>query len=143
MSQAPYKLTSSVTERVFAAAGVMALSAGAFAINYFNPSTNGFFPVCPLFKLTGFYCPGCGMTRGFHALFHGDILTALHFNALLPIWTALIVYLVLAMALIAIRGRGLSMKPFHPAVLWSFLAVTLVFGIVRNLPFFPFSVLAP
>src|SRR3954464_9241551 len=127
-------------ERSLAAGGVAAFLAGAAALWYFDPTTAGFFPVCPLYSMTGFACPGCGLTRGFHALFHGDVLTALDFNALIPIWTLVFGYLFLSFVLTAIRGRGLSWKFLTPSILFGFLIVLLTFGVLRNLPYYPFSI---
>src|SRR5918993_280777 len=79
-------------ERLFAAAGAAAIMSGSAAVWYFDPKAAGFFPVCPLYSLTGLACPGCGLTRGFHALFHGDVLTALDYNALLPFFAILIAF---------------------------------------------------
>ena len=134
---------SSTLERIFAGTGVLIIGAGASLIAYFNPTTAGFFPVCPLFKLTGILCPGCGLTRGFHALFHGDVLTALHFNALLPVFAFLIGFLLVSLVLIVVRGRGLSWKIFPPASLYGFLILAAAFFVLRNLPFYPFTLLAP
>ena len=136
-------LTASTTERILAAAGVLAVGGASFFVWLFNPTTQGFFPVCPLFKLTGWACPGCGLTRGFHALFHGDVLTALGFNAMLPVYAVFFGYLLLAMLLIALRGRGISLNFLHPKIIWGFLIVSLVFAVVRNLPFYPFTLLYP
>ena len=133
---------SSNIERILAAAGILAAAIGAFVLRYFNPITAGFFPVCPLYAMTGIACPGCGLTRGFHALFHGDVLTALHFNALLPVYAFIIGYSFLSMFLVAMRGRGLSFRVFSPFVLWGFLVVSIIFALVRNLPFYPFNLLA-
>lgn len=137
------KISASTLERVLAASGVLAGTAGVFVVSYFNPVTAGFFPICPLYKLTGFSCPGCGMTRGFHALFHGDVLTALGYNALIPIFVFVGAYLMISLSLTAARGRGLSWQIFKPGLLYGFLVMMLVFGIVRNLPFYPFNILAP
>jgi hypothetical protein len=135
-------IKSSIIERVLASAGILAATTGAFAISYFNPTTAGFFPACPFHELTGLNCPGCGLTRGFHALFHGDILTALHFNALLPVYFLFFVYLFASLASIAFRGRGLTLQPLSPRAVYGFLALTLVFAVIRNLPFYPFNLLA-
>ena len=135
--------TFSVVERILAAAGIAAAAAGAFVVGYFNPTTAGFFPVCPLYATTGLSCPGCGLTRGFHALFHGDILGALGFNALIPVYVFLFGYVALTLVLIVFRGRGLSTKVFHPKFVYGFLIFSLVFGVVRNFPFYPFTILAP
>jgi hypothetical protein len=134
---------SSLTERAFAAAGVAAASCGAAFVAYFDPSQAGFFPVCPLYTLTGIACPGCGMTRGFHALFHGDILTSLDYNALIPLYSVVFGYFFVSMFLTAARGSGLPLKLFGGKFLWGIVAVSVVFAVVRNLPFYPFSVLYP
>jgi hypothetical protein len=134
---------SPAVERLSAAAGVAAMAGGSGLVAYFDPTLNTFFPVCPLYSLTGFACPGCGLTRGFHALFHGDVLTALDFNALIPIWAVIFAYVAVSLTLLAVRGRGLPMWPTWPRVLWSFLIVLLVFGFVRNIPVYPFTILFP
>lgn len=135
------KKTSTVN-RISAAGGVFLVSGLIVTVGYFNPVTASFFPQCPLHSLTGLNCPGCGLTRGFHALFHGDILTALHFNALLPVYALIFGYLFLGMILVAVRGRGLPLSGFPPYLLWTFLVLSVIFGIVRNLPFYPFNLLA-
>ncbi len=133
----------SIIERVLATSGIAATTTGVFVVSYFNPTTAGFFPVCPLHATTGLNCPGCGLTRGFHALFHGDVFGALHFNALLPVYLLVGIYLFVSLGLIVVRGRGLSFNVFKPQLLWGFLIVLIVFGIVRNLPFSPFTLLSP
>src|SRR4051794_13866197 len=97
---------SPAVERITAAAGVTVAAAAAAVGAYYDPSQVNFFPVCPLFRLTGYACPGCGLTRGFHALFHGDVLTAMDFNALIPVWTVVFGYVWISLLLLAIRGRG-------------------------------------
>ena len=39
------------------------------------------FYACPFHKLTGYDCPGCGMTRACMAILHGDFLLSFRFNA--------------------------------------------------------------
>ncbi|HXG85063.1 MAG TPA: DUF2752 domain-containing protein [Pyrinomonadaceae bacterium] len=136
-------IKSSSIERVLAGFGIAAAAAGAFVVSRFNPATAGFFPVCPLYQLTGLSCPGCGLTRGFHALFGGDILGALHFNALLPVYFFVFAYLLASMFSVAVRGRGISLNIFRPNWIWSFLIIALVFGVARNFPAYPFTLLVP
>jgi hypothetical protein len=130
-------------ERIFAGAAVLAMGAAAGIVWLVNPSNVSFLPVCPLFKLTGLACPGCGLTRGFHALMHGDFLTAMQFNALIPVWALVFGYLFLSLALFALRGRALPLRSPGPVVLGLIVAGLLAFGIVRNLPYYPFSLLYP
>lgn len=130
-------------ERFAAAAGVIAMAGGSSAVWAFDPATTHLLPVCPLYAMTGFACPGCGLTRGFHALFHGDLLTALDFNALIPVWTIIFGYLFVSLVLTSVRGRGLPWKFVTPPMLIGFLMLLIVFGVLRNLPFYPFTVLFP
>jgi hypothetical protein len=134
---------SSPAGRVLAAAGLAAGAAAASVVAWFNPATTSIFPQCPLYAMTGLACPGCGLTRGFHALFHGDVLTALDFNALIPFYALFFGYLGLSLLSVAARGRGFSFKIFAPKVVYTFLIVSLAFAVVRNLPLYPFSVLYP
>ncbi|NLZ27424.1 MAG: DUF2752 domain-containing protein [Firmicutes bacterium] len=50
------------------------------------------FSVCIFKNLTGIECPGCGMTRAFSSLFHGDIIMATEHNKLVIIVFPLFCY---------------------------------------------------
>ncbi|MFF8730776.1 DUF2752 domain-containing protein [Streptomyces sp. NPDC015171] len=126
---------ASVPRRLAAPAGVLTAAAGAFAyVAAVDPNEPGHYPVCPLYRFTGLYCPGCGGLRGVHALVHGDLLAALRDNApgvaaclgFAVLWTVWVVR--------AARGRPLRIAP-GPAPLWTAGVLLLVFTIVRNLPF--------
>jgi hypothetical protein len=134
---------SAKAERLSAGGGAAFLVGGSALVAAFDPAMLPFLPVCPLLSLTGFACPGCGLTRGFHALFHGDVVTALDFNALILVWAAIFAYVVVSLTLLAIRGRGLPMWPTAPRFLWGFMIVLLAFGLLRNVPVYPLTVLFP
>lgn len=96
-----------------------------------------------MYRLTGFACPGCGLTRGFHALFHGDVSTALGYNALIPFYLLMFGFAALSLASIVVRGRGFMRLSDSPKILFAVLALLLTFGVLRNLPFYPFTLLYP
>ncbi|WP_225831312.1 DUF2752 domain-containing protein [Streptomyces sp. NK08204] len=124
-----------VWTRLAVPAGLLAAVAGAFAyVGTVDPDEPGHYPVCPLYRLTGLYCPGCGGLRGAHAFVHGDFLTALHDNALGAVAYPLLAVLWTAWVVRAVRGRPPRMDP-RPAHLWAVGALLLVFTVVRNLPF--------
>lgn len=131
------------TERVLAGASVMALGLGSGIVAYFTPGKASFFPGCPLLNITGFACPGCGLTRGFHELFRGHFLAALDFNALVPIYAFIFLFLAVLYTSIAIRGKGLRFTIISPTTIGIFLGVSTVFGVLRNIPIEPFKILFP
>lgn len=139
----PIQTLASKAERIAAASGVAAMSLGAFLTWYFDPTRASFLPSCPLRRTTGIACPGCGLTRGFHSLFHGDFAAALDFNALIPIFIVIFGYFYLSMLLVAVRGRSFPRWTLSLPVLWGFIALLIIFGVLRNLPFYPFNVLYP
>lgn len=138
-----FKFNGSVAERVFAGATCVGLSGVTFITGWFEPTSAGFFPACPLLKLTGIACPGCGSTRGMHALLHGDIVTALDYNVLLPFFLFFFGYLFISQFLVALRGRGFTYAIFSQKVIWGFFAFAMTFTLLRNLPWYPFNVLFP
>lgn len=101
---------------------------------FFDPAKHSFYPFCPLYRLTGLQCPGCGCLRAAHHLLHGEFAAAFHFNALLVV---LLPVIALWLALwLADRATGRdSFSPLrHRLWLWLLLGVVMAFGIGRNLP---------
>jgi hypothetical protein len=129
--------------RPLAALGVAAMGGAAAIGRFVDPSKSDLFPVCPLFTLSGFACPGCGLTRGFHALFHGDIIPAIDFNALIPVWALIFGWVFLSLLFTVVRGKGLPMWPTYPKFRWGFLTLLVGFGVLRNIPVWPFTILFP
>lgn len=134
---------ASTAGRISAAGGLALIGAASGIVWYFDPTKSNFFPVCPLYTLTGFACPGCGLTRGFHALFHGDLLTAVDYNALIPFFAAAFLFLIATLVSVAVRGKSLIKVSASPAYLFGTLVLLIVFGVLRNLPFYPFTFLYP
>jgi hypothetical protein len=67
-------------------AGVVFLGLSAmFATSaLWRPSDNGII-LCPFRAMTGYPCPGCGMTRAFSAIAHGEWWRAVRYNPLSPL----------------------------------------------------------
>lgn len=140
-------------------AGPLVVAGGALAatayVAFVDPNEPGHFPLCPLKEVTGLDCPGCGGLRAVHALLHGDLGTALDQNLF-------VVLVVLPLAVVMWVGWVLRSRPGRagPAAVpitappvpasgplraawqrWSpyaFLALMLIFTVVRNLPGVPF-----
>jgi hypothetical protein len=107
---------------------------GVGAILFFiDPMRMGIFPPCPLHRYTGLWCPGCGATRALHQLVHGHLAEAFRFNPLAILALPWVGYL-------ALRNDHPLLKPSWQ---WALLGVVVVFGVLRNIPVHPFTLLAP
>jgi len=115
--------------------GIGGIFATAVAVVVFavDPARVGLFPPCPLHHYTGLWCPGCGTTRALHQLLHGNVATAFRFNPLAISLLPVIGYLF-------VRGEEDVLKPVW---IWTLLGVVVAFGVLRNIPVYPFTLLAP
>ncbi len=105
-----------------------------------DPSTVNWLPKCPVHQLTGWHCPGCGITRAAHALLHGNVREALAKNPLVVLAGPCLAGYCLWMQ--RRDGRDWSTKVSARAI-FALLAVLVVFAVLRNLPGYPFELLAP
>ena len=125
---------------------LIGLAFGGFLYFYysFNPTQHSFFIPCPFKYTTGYDCPGCGSQRAIHQLLHLNIGAAFRLNPLL----------VLSLPLLII-GLGIKvwnylfettyrMKLFYSNVfVYGFFLTTILFWVFRNIPYYPFILLAP
>lgn len=129
-SRAPVAPTEGRKERAAALAGLGAAGAYLWAL---DPASDGVWPPCPSRMLLGIDCPGCGGLRGTHDLLHGDVLSALDHNVLLPA-TLAVLAVMLGMWMLPLVGR--PARRLHPPQ-WALVAAGVVvaaFTVLRNLP---------
>jgi len=91
-----------------------------------------FLPECTFYKTWHLYCPGCGGTRAIHAFFHLDLNGILRNNVFLFPYVLLLIAF-----LITPRWRSNRCMIIFVSILPFFFAV------LRNLPLYPFTLLAP
>ncbi len=121
------------------AIGLLA-AAGTAVLHVVDPNQPGHYPLCPLYALTGWYCPGCGALRAVHDLSVGDLAGAWAMNPLLVLSVPYFVAVWLASVQRAATGR--SRRWVAPGWLVLTLAIALtLFGVLRNVP--TLSFLAP
>ena len=102
----------------------------------------GFIP-CPFHLLTGLDCPGCGGTRALWSLLHLRVADALGYNAALTLlFPALALYAAGLGASYSLYGKDAVTPKLPAALLWAVLAGLFLFGALRNIPAYPFSLLA-
>ncbi len=115
----------------------------AFLFFYVNPSNVNFFPKCPLYVTTGIYCPGCGSQRATHQLLHLNILGVLQQNILYFFGVLLIGYHLIVTSLNLFFKKHIYNYLYHPKTPIIILIIVIVFWILRNIPYYPFNLLAP
>lgn len=121
---------------------LLALAAAALLLYSRGPS--GIPMPCLLHEFTGMHCAGCGMTRATHAALEGRVLEAFRFNPLGVILLPVAFLALIPEVLGWIRDRP---PKWRLAIGWrgSVALVALVIGytVLRNLPWMPFTLLAP
>lgn len=96
---------------------------------------------CPIWTLTGWYCPGCGVSRMCLRLLRLDFAGAFRANRLLFVCLPLILGLLLDRAVRYIRAGERGTPRWEERTWLALAGLFLVYGVVRNLP--AFSFLAP
>lgn len=126
----------------------LGFAAGIFFVWQNPPTDDSYYPKCTLHQHTGLHCPGCGLTRSVWISLHGDFEQALAYNILAPILIPILGYGIL-------RGIGSNLFPARATVepktsnrFWRWFPAVLagllvVFGILRNIPVYPLTLLAP
>ncbi len=118
--------------------------AGLAAVVAFGDSSGSglHLPACPLYEMTGLWCPGCGMTRATNAVLRADFAAAFGFNLFFPLFLGAIV-----VGWFAWLRRCLGRAPliaFSRMPMWipiTLGASLILFGVIRNVP--GFEALAP
>lgn len=109
----------------------------------YPPETVSFLPKCVFHEYTGLHCPGCGGTRAVHRLMHGDFAAAIHMNAL-AVFLLPLILLRLAWQYVVSKRRDMPTQlkvPYY--VDWIIAGLVVAFGILRNIPYWPFNLIAP
>ena len=121
------------------------LAAGAALVAFNDPSAPGSrFPACTFHAATGLWCPGCGLTRGFHQLLTGHPLAALGENMFVPLALVAIVGAWWSWLRTSYGRPPLVLPRWAPRLIAVALPAALVaYGVLRNIPREPFTALAP
>jgi len=99
-------------------------------------------PGCGFHRLTGWHCPGCGSTRAVKHLVRGEIGAAVDSNPLLILGLPLLGLIWAGHAWRMSRSR----RPAGEVPGWALWAIgtgVVLFWILRNVPVYPFTWLAP
>jgi hypothetical protein len=112
-----------------------AVAAATIAIHVRDPHVTHSWGACPLYALTGIYCPGCGGLRGVNDLTDGHLGQAASSNLLLVVALPFAAFFFARWTYAAWSGRDVRPMPALPR--WATVALVLVvvaFTVARNLP---------
>ncbi len=126
--------------RILIGVGVPTIIAAGITVLYLRGSP--FF--CPFHAFTHLYCPGCGSGRAATALVHLDFVTAIQNNVLFVLYILPCAYYCLKQYIRLVFGR--DVLPWRDPPRWVVLMIAgsfVLFWILRNIPVFPFTLLAP
>jgi len=106
---------------------------------YFYYSKTGRGIECPFHQATGLYCPGCGITRLIFALMVLDFKGAFGYNQFLFILLPfLLFYFFYQVYLYIVNKKDKIFSKIPNYVYVILLIITIGWGVVRNLPMFPY-----
>lgn len=99
---------------------------------------------CIFQTVTQLHCPGCGAARASRSLLHLDILKALNYNPLFVIFLPVGAYFMLKQYIRYVFSKDvLPMFKVNRLTAIIILIIIVAFGILRNIPLYPFTILAP
>lgn len=88
---------------------------------------------CLFHVITGFKCPGCGMTRMCVALLRLDFAGAFHYNQVLFFLMPVLGSIFLADTAAYVKTGRWSVGRVQSYILYVSIAVLIVFGVIRNI----------
>lgn len=107
-----------------------------FAITYLCIKYNIYIP-CIFHKITGLYCPGCGITRMIISLLKMNFCQAFRYNPLAFILLPLFICYYIIKYIFYLKNKQLII---NNKVWYTILMIVILFGIIRNIPTFKYLI---
>jgi hypothetical protein len=134
-----------VLRRIAPIAGSAAVVAAGVLVATNDPAVPGsHFPACAFHSATGLWCPGCGLTRGMHALLGGHLGAAMSSNLFTPVAVVALVWLLVSWVRVAWDRPALRLpRQLERSLAVAGPVILVAYGALRNIPLAPFRALAP
>jgi len=122
---------------------VIVLLGGLSLYFFWSPSEYDIFPKCPFYTVTGLHCPGCGIQRGVHDIVNGHIINGIRHNYLILLVTFVLGYKLVLFILEKKTQKTYKNLLHKPITTHIILVLVILFWLLRNINYFPFTELAP
>lgn len=101
---------------------------------FLDPLQYRFMPKCVFKLITGYDCPGCGFQRAVHALLHGRISEAIHYNLFLLVGIPYLLAIVFANFLPYSKKKQKMLAVLEGrALAYSYVVLFFLWMIIRNI----------
>jgi len=117
---------------------LLAMVLGLAYLYFFSPGTGDLFPRCPMRFFTNLSCPGCGSARAIHELLHFNLKKAFFLNPIVMLILPYLLYIFSIYQLNVLFEKNLKAFFIPPVAIWILFILFIGFGLIRNLPLFPF-----
>lgn len=129
-------------KRIIISLAAALFAAAALLYLYFTGEGEGAGIPCMFYQVTGFFCSGCGSSRALRSILHLDFYQALRYNAIFTLLLPALAAYFSALIVSYIRfGEDRISGKIPMNFIWCAIAAAVLYGVLRNIPFFDF--LAP
>lgn len=121
-------------KKVIKISAILFFIAMIFLIAYINDK-----PIpCFIKMLTGYSCPSCGITRMSISILRGDIKRAFYYNQIILLFSPFMLIILLRYIYSYIRYGKVDFEKVEKIFILILISLLLIYGIVRNLKFYPY-----
>lgn len=92
----------------------------------------GFGIPCIFNIITGFKCPGCGITRMCLSLLRLDFKSAFYYNPAILIMLPLFLVILIRAVYVYIKNGNLNLGKVFDIIIYIIIIILIIFGILRN-----------
>lgn len=125
-------------KRIIKLSSAAVILAAAGLLYYVIHNLTGFAIHCPVHLVTGFDCPGCGITRMLFAMLELDFKAAMDYNAAIFLTLPVLAVVAVSKTYDYIKyGKNMNRK-WVEVILYCLIVVYVGFAVLRNIPYFEY-----
>ncbi len=112
--------------------GIILFAAAVLFLLKYGSDLHQMIPICFFYRLTGYYCPGCGGTRAVVALLHGHPIQSLRCHPFVGYGAVIVSGFWLRRTAELFTGRRIQIMRLKPVYLYGALVIVILQWIVKN-----------